>query len=55
MKIWLARPPAMPTAMRRRMLPGEPDDGLARPVDVAQRLIDAIASDSAKAGEIVRL
>ncbi len=54
-KVWLARPPAMPTALRRRMRPGESDDGLAQPRDVAAALIDAIALDQAAPGEIVKL
>jgi NAD(P)-dependent dehydrogenase (short-subunit alcohol dehydrogenase family) len=54
-KVWLARPPAMPTALRRRMRPGESDEGLAQPRDVATTLIDAIAADQAKPGEIVTL
>ncbi len=54
-KVWLARPPAMPTALRRRMRPGEPDEGMPRPRDVAKALVDAIASDHAQAGEILPL
>lgn len=54
-KIWLARPPAMPTALRRRMRPGEPDEGMTRPVDVAERLVNTIVEDSAAPGEIVTL
>lgn len=55
LKVWLARPPAMPTALRRRMLPGESDEGLAHPRDVALALVDAIAADRAAPGEIMAL
>lgn len=54
-KVWLARPPAMPTALRRRMRPGEADEGMAHPRDVAGALVDAIAADQVKAGEVLIL
>ncbi|MEM1383398.1 MAG: SDR family oxidoreductase [Pseudomonadota bacterium] len=39
------RLPAMPTALRGRFYPGEDRDGLARPAEVAGRLLDALATE----------
>ena len=41
-----ATPPPMPTALRLRFHPGEDTSGLARPADVAARLVDHLRLDT---------
>ena len=44
-KIWLAQPPAMPTALRARAHPGENTSALTPTSDVATALVGLIGSD----------
>lgn len=53
--IWLAAPPAMPTAIRARAHPGENTGGLAKCADVAGRLCDLLAEGGPGAGEMAAL
>jgi NAD(P)-dependent dehydrogenase (short-subunit alcohol dehydrogenase family) len=46
--VWMAEPPAMPTALRARSHPGENRDLLAKPADVAVRLVELILSGKAE-------
>ncbi len=43
-----AAPPPMPTALRARFHPGEERGGLARPADVAERLLARLADGAAE-------
>lgn len=49
--VWMAEPPAMPTALRARSHPGENRDGLAKPAEVAEKLVTRIIARDAKPGE----
>lgn len=54
-RIWLAAPPPMPTAIRARSRPGEDPVTLTACAEVAARLVEKIASESAAPGETVPL
>ncbi len=49
--VWLAEPPAMPTALRARSHPGENRDKLAQPADIAERLVALILDGKTEAAE----
>lgn len=52
--IWLAQPPAMPTALRARAFPGEDRSALTPCADVAARLVDLMAAGR-QSGALVKL
>lgn len=54
-RVWLAIPPAMPTAVRARFHPGEDQSALTPCAVSAEALIAKIAADGAEPGETVRL
>lgn len=53
--IWLAQPPAMPTAVRARAHPGEDPSTLTPCGAVAERLIAAVESGARTPGDLLRL
>ena len=54
-RVWLAVPPAMPTAVRARFHPGEDQSALTPCAAPAEALVAKVAADGAEPGETVRL